>query len=72
MRNRDMTILIVLATVVYMILHYYSLFQYFFHKSTIVPALVENSDVLVLIVSLWLILCTNFGLFYQYYDPYSC
>jgi len=28
--NRDITILIVLATVVYMIVHYSSLFQYFF------------------------------------------
>jgi len=28
--SRDITILIVLATVVYMIAHYFSLFQYFF------------------------------------------
>ena len=45
--SRDITILIVLATMVYMIVHYSSLFQYFFYWSTIDPTLVvENPDFL--------------------------
>ena len=37
------TIPIVLATVVYVIVYYSSLFQYFFYQSTMVPTLVEDS-----------------------------
>jgi len=40
--GRDITILIVLTTVVYMIEHYSSLFQYFYYQSTVIPTLVEN------------------------------
>jgi len=39
--SRDITILIALATVVRMIVHYSSLFQYFFYWSNIVPTLIE-------------------------------
>ena len=37
-------ILIVLATVIYMVVHYSSLFQYFFYQSTMVSTLVVNSN----------------------------
>ena len=42
MHSRGTTILVVLATVVYMIVHYSSLFQYFY-QSTSIPTLIENS-----------------------------
>jgi len=45
--SRDTTILIALATVVYIIVYYSNLFQYYFYQSTIVPTLVENSCILV-------------------------
>jgi len=47
MHSMDITILIVLATVVYMIVHYSSLFQHFLNQSTIVSTLVENSLIFV-------------------------
>ena len=45
MHSRDITILIILQW--FSIVHYSSLFQYFFYQSTIVPTLVEFLKILV-------------------------
>ena len=56
MHSRDITILIILLW--FSIVHYSSLFLHFFDRSTIIPTLVENSNILVDINNVGKPLCT--------------
>jgi len=51
MHSRDNNIAILIVLAVYMIVHYSSLFQYFFYWSTIIHTLVEKSKFFGILVA---------------------